>query len=151
VTCLYSYNRLMNNLSLFENFAESFFEGRLVHLLGGRLQPIDIATSIARAMEDNRTASPKGYLLAPNRFVIMVNPVDYQALQPDLESLQRQLSAYTVRLAVEENLGIRGSLQITIRPYSLVPIARVRVSASMDTQQSDDQGPGSTEPMPGTH
>lgn len=137
----------MSNLTLFEDFAEGFFEGTLAHLLGGRLQPEDIANSIARAMEDNRTVSPKGYLLAPNRFVATVNPADYQALRPDLEAIQRRLSSYTMYIATRENLGIRGRLQIFITSSASVPIARVRISAYVDTQPPDDGEAGCTEPM----
>ena len=138
----------MNGLSMFEAMAEEFVEGTLSRMLGGRLQPVDMANSLARALEDGQAVGVEGHALAPNRFVVLVNSEDYRALQTSLEALQEQLTTYVTRLAVQKRMGIVGCLQVTIQPSPSVPMARARVSTSTDTPKSPDSGQDTTRPIP---
>lgn len=122
----------MNQLDLFEDMAEEWFERKLVRLLGGRLHPIDIANTLVRALEDGRSSGPQNRILAPNRFVVLVNSRDFDALQPQLQLLQERLAGYIVRLATYRGMAVVGSLRIAIKPSASIPAAHLRVRAALE-------------------
>ncbi len=138
----------MKGFSVFETMAEELLEGKLGRLLGGRLQLVDIANALARAVEDRQCCSPEGVELAPNRFVVRVNTDDFQELAPLLSDLQGQFSTYVTRLAAAMQLSLAGSARVVIEPSSSVAPARTRVDA--DIEPSDDDGhlkPEATRPI----
>lgn len=123
----------MSGLSVFEEMAEEFFEGKLGRLLGSRLQPVHIANLLARAVEDEKTVAPDGNSIAPNRFVVLVNPQDYQEMQPMLEALQERLSDYVHRFALSKRLTLIGCARVAIQPSPSVCASRARVRTSNET------------------
>lgn len=138
----------MKGFSVFETMAEELLEGKLARLLGGRLQLLDIANALARAVEDRQSRSPEGMDLAPNRFVVRVSVDDFQELAPFLDVLQEQFSAYVMRLASAMELGVCGSARVAIEPSPSVAPARARVDASIELPDDDTHlNPEATRPM----
>ena len=138
----------MKGFSVFEAMAEELLEGKLARLLGGRLQPVDIANALARALEDGQTRDSEGRGLAPNHFVVQVNADDVRELRPFLDALQEQFSTYVVRLAAAMELGVVGGARVMIEPSTSVPAARARVEARIDAPGApSDPALEATRPM----
>jgi hypothetical protein len=138
----------MKGFSVFETMAEELLEGKLARLLGGRLQLVDIANALARALEDRQSRSPEGIDLAPNRFVVRVSADDFQELAPFLDVLQEQFSAYVTRLAVAMELSVPGSARVAIESSPSVALARARVEAGIELPDDDAHlKPGATRPI----
>jgi hypothetical protein len=57
---------MVNPLSHLENLAERLVEGTVARLLGARLQPIEVARYLARAMEDGQVVGTRGQVVVPN-------------------------------------------------------------------------------------
>lgn len=137
----------MKGFSVFEAMAEELLEGKLARLLGGRLQPVDIANALARALEDGQTCDSEGHELAPNHFVVQVNADDFRELRPFVDTLQEQFSTYVVRLAAAMELSVVGA-RVIIEPSTSVPAARTRVEARIDAPGAPfDSAPEATRPM----
>ena len=54
---------MVNPLSQLENLAERLVEGTFARILGARLQPIEVARHIARAMEDGQVINAQGEIV----------------------------------------------------------------------------------------
>lgn len=137
----------MNGLRLFEHTIEDLLEGKLSTLLGGRLQPMDIANCLTKALEDGHTTSIDGYSLAPNRFTVFINPKDHQFLEPNLEIIQEKLCLYLTYLISRNEWRILGSLQVAIRQLYSVPVSTLRVSVYTDIPASFHEKQGPTNPI----
>ena len=137
----------MNHFQRFEDSIEELLEGNMISLLGGQLHPVEIANLLVKALEDGCSSVKGNHLVAPNRFFVFVNPKDYEILCPYVEPLQEQFAAYVTQLAAENEYGIIGALRVVIQPMHSVPTARPRVSAYLDTPESNWVCSGNTEPV----
>jgi hypothetical protein len=137
----------MKGFSVFEAMAEELLEGKLARLLGGRLQPVDIANALARAVEDRQIRSPEGIDLAPNRFVVRVNTDDYRELAPFVDALQERFSTYVTRFAAAMELSVVGCARVAIEPSPAVAPTRLRVDAGLELPDDAAVTPAATRPM----
>src|SRR5438045_786561 len=103
----------MNALSRFEGFMQELMDRRVVQLLGGSLQPVEVAHGIGRCMEAQQrpdTAVP----LAPNRFTVLVSPVDYAGLRELDPGIERSLATYAVELARERGFNFQAPPEVQV-------------------------------------
>ena len=126
---------------------EELFESRLCRLLGGRLHPLEIANTLAKALEDGQVAGSNGHFLAPNRFTLLVNPEGYKTLCSHIDILQEQLASYVTCVAAQNGLSVIGSLRVAIRQLPSIPAATSRVSVYLDARGQAAVTQGTTEPM----
>jgi|SRR5579862_4713565 len=90
---------------------QELMDRRVVHLLGGNLQPAELAQAIARCMDDHQRTS-SAVPIAPDRFRALVNPddcVDLHLLDPNIE---HRLSAYAVELARERGFNFQAPPEV---------------------------------------
>ena len=50
----------MSKIARFEALAERLVEGTFARLFAGRLRPLEVATHLTRALEDDQVLSPDG-------------------------------------------------------------------------------------------
>lgn len=81
----------MPPLAAIERFFERLFERPSARLFRARLQPIQLQRRIERAMEAERLSSADR-TLAPNRFVVHLNPADLEAFGDMTGSLASELA-----------------------------------------------------------
>ncbi len=128
----------MNDLGLarLEAQIEFLVEGAFTQLFGRRLQPHDLAMRLARAMENGAEAArdndPRP--VAPDDFIIELNPAERQRLiakQPSLESL---LADHLTELASNLHLRLIQSPQVHINANPTVDAGDFRVITAHQTQ-----------------
>ena len=90
---------MVNPLSHLEDLAEQWVEGTFARILRARLQPIEVARRIARAMEDGQVISPQGKVVVPNAYLVSLHPDDIKALESYREALEDDLVRYVAQLA----------------------------------------------------
>lgn len=78
-------------------------------LLGGRLEPLEVATRLARALEDNQRRGQ-----APTAFYLHLHPTDLAQLKSNSADLEAELAGYVVTLAEQTELTLAGPPQISI-------------------------------------
>ena len=120
---------MANPLSHLEDLAERLVEGTFARLLGARLQPIEVARHIARAMEDGQVISAQGRVVVPNAYLVYLHPDDQQALKNYQHVLQEELVRYVAGLAREVGATMPGRPRVFVKANQAVSPRRVRVEA----------------------
>ena len=141
----------MNKLAKFETLAEQLVEGTFGRLLGGYLQPMEVAGVLAHAMEDEQFTAETGEQFAPNVYWVYLNPVDYEALRQSQPSLPDDLARSMIELAERANLRMPDRPVVEIRSADSIPRKQVSVAAryvAQDTapiSQTDEIAPEAIE------
>lgn len=90
----------MASLSGFERLVESLIERSLIAPLRGKVQPIEIAKRLERTLRDGALVNV-GASLAPNEYVVRLNPEDFQPLSAARTMLERELARHVARVGAE--------------------------------------------------
>jgi hypothetical protein len=115
-------------LSVVERALERAFEGPVRRLFRPRLQPVEIARAIGRAMERDAQVAPGG-LLVPNHYVVALHPQDFQAVAAQHAALERDLALYVQQRAVARGWRCAGRPRVELCPAPAVPRGRPAVQA----------------------
>ena len=122
--------------SRFEQQIEQIVEGSFARLFAGRLQPREVATHLARAMEDNARPAPDGNLLAPNAYTIRLNPADHQALVSTQPDVMKALTDTVIELANRTEMRLATVPTLELLPDSALPLRAIRVEARHEAEPS---------------
>jgi len=135
----------MNRIARFEALAEWLVEGTFARLFAGYLHPLEVATHLARAMEDHRVYAPDGTSLAPTHYWVYLHPQDFGLLIASRPSLAEDLVEHVADLAREAGLVLVGPPVVSVEPLTTVPPRSVRVEARW--QSADGAVEGATREM----
>ncbi|MBN1937045.1 MAG: FHA domain-containing protein [Anaerolineae bacterium] len=122
---------MANPLSHLENLAEQLVEGTFARILGARLQPIEVARHLARAMEDGQVINAQGEIVVPNEYRVLLNPGDEAAMAQYRDALEKDLTQYVSKLARRAGATMVGRPRVLVRDDPAVPPKRVRVEAQL--------------------
>jgi pSer/pThr/pTyr-binding forkhead associated (FHA) protein len=111
-------------------------EGTFGRLFGGHLQPMQVASALARAMEDNQVASETGESFAPNVYWVFLNPSDYEALREAQPTLPDDLARSMIDLAGRAGLRIPDLPIVEIRSEVSIPRKQISVAAQVVAQDT---------------
>jgi hypothetical protein len=127
-------------IAQFESMARRLIEGSARRLFGSQLDPLEVASQIARALEDSQR---KGQ--AADFFRIRLHPEDYTTLYRQNPRLATELAGYVTELARQGGyyLPIPPEVEITADPN--LSRQQVRVEAE-HTVQADE--PTQIQPRP---
>ena len=139
---------MANPLSHLEDMAEQLVEGAFARLFRARLQPIEVARRIARAMEDGQVINAQGQVVVPNAYQVYLNPDDYQALESYQDTLQYELTRYVATLARNVGATMPGRPRVYLQANATVSLKRVRVDARLLSARHGAITPGHTQAMP---
>lgn len=150
----------MSALSRFEQTLERLVEGSVFRVLGGDLQPVEIAKRLVRSMENGREVGLGG-LVAPNYYDVRLSPKDYARFADRRASLEWELADYliesagqrglrlerrpTVRLAPSDDLR-RHQIEIQARYADEVPVAAEAAATGLTSRLQ--VGPRLVKPLP---
>jgi hypothetical protein len=126
---------MVNPLSHLENLAEGLIEGTVARLLGARLQPVELARYLARAMEDGRVVGAGGEVIVPNVYWVRLHADDMQALSGYRETLQTELARAVTSMARSSGTTMAGRPRVFLEAAPTVPRRRVRVEARLVSAQ----------------
>jgi FHA domain-containing protein len=115
----------VNALARFEGFMQELMDRRVVRLLGGSLQPVELAHALAQAMEAGVIGG-----LAPSHFRLLLHPEDYADLRAVDRSLERKLAAYAVELARERGWNFASPPRVHLAADADVDRGRAQVEAA---------------------
>jgi hypothetical protein len=120
-----------------EAFVSRVIEGWSARMFGAKLQPVQIAKRLIRAMEANQTIS-LSKTFVPNSYVVSLGPIDFAQFDQYRKSLERDLA--------ETLLGAARDRSFTLLAYPSVEIERdddmapgdIRVSCAMVDASGDE-------------
>ncbi|MBI2939747.1 MAG: DUF3662 domain-containing protein [Chloroflexi bacterium] len=120
----------MNALQRFERLVTDLLEGSVARALGARLEPVELARRIERAMDAGRRVGPD-MPIVPNEYRVNVHPDDLACLGDAVEVYARELTVYVADVARERRCRLPGPPRVTlvadpeVRPLDLVVEARM--------------------------
>lgn len=120
----------MSALSRFEQFVESIVEGSFVRLMRSKLQPVEIAKRLARAMESEQSIAA-GKTFVPNEYRVGLNPEDFQFFASSQTSWQDELAEYLAGMARERGLALFGQPTVALEASPNVPLGQLRISTRL--------------------
>jgi hypothetical protein len=119
----------MGIFSRVEAFLERLFEAPAGRL-GARLQPVDLARRIERAMDTNKTYGAGG-IIVPNRFELHLNPSDFDAFASYRGSLEDDLAHGVLSHARRERYTLVARPWVRLTPAAGTRRGDVRVAATV--------------------
>ena len=119
----------MSKIARFEALAERLVEGTFARLFAGRLRPLEVATHLARAMEDHQVLSPEGIPQAPTHYRVCLHPGDREALLAEQPALEDELARHVAELATQAGLALETQPVVRAVDDDDVEPCQVRVEA----------------------
>jgi len=120
----------MNALSRFEGFMQQLMDRRVVQMLGGSLQPVELAQAIARCMEEQRRTTTT-VPVAPNHFRVLVSAPDYADLRELDRDIEGSLATYAVELARERGYNFEAAPEVQLAADTELQRGQVRVEGAI--------------------
>lgn len=112
-------------LAKFEAIAQSLVEGSFSRFLGGDLEPLEVTSRLARAMEDGQQEG-----VAPDVYTISLHPADFEKLQQENKQLEIELANAVVELAQQSDLRLKEQPLLLLVADTNLKRSQVRVKAS---------------------
>jgi hypothetical protein len=125
---------MQDHLSRFEDRIQQIVEGGFARLFAGRLHPKEVATRLARAMEDRAYLDAEGRMTAPDIYIIRLNPADHEAVLEAEPMIARSLAEDLVELAQTGEFGLSGFPEVRLLADSDVAPYHVEISAQLRGQ-----------------
>ncbi|NLO72860.1 MAG: DUF3662 and FHA domain-containing protein [candidate division WS1 bacterium] len=98
------------------------------HLLPGKLEPLELAAELARAMDHRQMQGLEG-TIAPNEYRVKLSPDDLRLLGMMARELENELSQYLSEFAAERSCLVGPVLTVKLEPDQRLATGRVRVEA----------------------
>ena len=122
-------------LQQFERRLERLVEGVFAKAFRSGLQPVEVGRRITREMDLARTVGVGGHVIAPNHFLITIDPSDHERFVSYEEALVRELGDAAREHARDEGYRFLGPVTVEIETANVGP-GVFNVSASVQ------EGPG---------
>ena len=117
----------MDLLTRVERAIEGVFEGLFSHRFRGRVQPLEVARRLTRAMEDQKMVSVS-QVFVPNEFVVSLHPEDLQSVAPFESAIMPELTRHVEQTASEQGYGLLGRVAICFKEDPSVAPGDIRVT-----------------------
>ena len=123
-----------------EAFASRFIEGWSARLFGAKLQPVQIAKRVIRAMEAHQTIS-LSKTFVPNSYVVSLSPSDFAGFEQYRRSLEQDLSEAVLGAARDRNYTLLAFPTVEIERDEDLPPGDMRVSCALVDASGDEVSP----------
>lgn len=134
----------MDALARFEETLEDALETSFARAMRGRLQPVEIAKRLARAMERDRTVG-LGELWAPNQYEVRLSPRDYASLESYRLVLEKRLAEYLAAHARECKLTLLDTPSVILMADAAAADGRPQISAELADLPKGEKSPPATD------
>jgi hypothetical protein len=125
-----------NPLTKFEALMQRMVEAPFARLFPARLEPVEIARKLERALEDNTLLQGEGRRLAPNVYDIYLSIKDHQQLAPSQAVLIRDWQNQLVEFARHRHYTLRTVPILRLHADSNLRTGMVRIEAEAADRQS---------------
>lgn len=123
-------------LTRFEALAQKLVEGSFKRLFGEQLEPYEIASQLARVMEDNAIDGA-----VPNLYQVWLAEADREALLARYPALPHQLADYLTNLAQQAGFDVSAAIRVQLKADEAVasPQFQVQVSHGPESPEQTTQ------------
>jgi hypothetical protein len=120
-----------------EAFVSRVIEGWSARLFGAKLQPVQIAKRLIRAMESHQTIS-LSKTFVPNSYVVSLGPTDFAQFEQYRKSLERDLAETLLGAARERSFTLLAYPSVELERDDDMPPGDIRVSCAMVDASGDE-------------
>jgi len=120
-----------------EAFVSRVIEGWSARMFGAKLQPVQIAKRLIRAMEANQTIS-LSKTFVPNSYVVSLGPIDFAQFDQYRKSLERDLAETLLGAARDRSFTLLAYPSVEIERDDDMPPGDIRVSCAMVDASGDE-------------
>ncbi len=124
-------------ISRIEEMVARVLEGTTARLFRVRLQPVQIAKRVIRAMEANQTVS-FNRTFAPNSYLVSLSGTDHAQFERFQRSLERDLAEAVLAAARERGLTLLTFPRVEIERSRAVAPGEVRVSCALVDETGEE-------------
>ncbi len=128
-----------NPLAKFESLMQRIIEAPFARLFPSKLEPVELARKLERAMEDNILQSVDRRL-APNVYDIYLSIKDHQRLSPGQTILIKDLQDHLVEFARQHHYTLRSIPVLRLHTDSRLGTGGVRIQAELADRQHMGSG-----------
>jgi predicted component of type VI protein secretion system len=100
------------------------------------VRPIEIGRRLVNEMDENRSVDTDGRRVAPNHFVITLNPGDHQELSQYVAALETELVEAAKEYARDEGYVLRGPVTVKLTDDDNVKTGRMQITSKVRTNES---------------
>jgi hypothetical protein len=125
-----------NPLTKFESFMQRIVEGPFAWLFPSRVEPVEIARKLERALEDNTRLQGEGRRLAPNVYDIYLSIKDHQQMVPSQNMLIRDWQNSLVEYARHHHYTLRTVPILRLHSDSSLRAGIVRIETELADRQN---------------
>jgi hypothetical protein len=125
-----------NPLAKLEAFMQRIVEGPFARLFPSKLEPVELARKLERALEDNTMLQSEGRRLSPNVYDVYLSIKDHQQLAPSQSMLVRDWQNHLVEFARQRRYTLRTMPVIRLHADSSLATGTVRIEAELADRQS---------------
>jgi predicted component of type VI protein secretion system len=120
----------MGLIRKFESAMQGAIEGSFGRVFRTRLQPVELARKLERAMEDHLTIT-SDRRIAPNIYDVYLSSKDYTQFEPNARALAQQLSESLIRVARDRRYTLNTRPLIRFHSDERLVTGQVRIEAQM--------------------
>src|SRR5581483_9234045 len=133
----------MAGLASFERLIEALVERSMIAPLRGKLQPIEIAKRVERAMRESALASVDAQI-APNDYQVLLNPDDFATLAAARRLVEGELARHVAQTGSSEGYVFSKPPTVSLVSSRTVPRRSLKVVAEVTAQTRADGPPPPT-------
>ena len=100
------------------------------------VRPIEIGRRLVADMDENRSVDGDGRRIAPNHFVVSLNPNDHQELSSYIAALETELVEAAKEYARDEGYVLRGPVTVKLSDDDTVKTGRIQITSKVRTNES---------------
>lgn len=117
----------MGRLQRFENRLEQMISGAFARAFRSAVEPVEIAASLQRELDNSAQILSRDRRLAPNQFHVELSPTDHERLEGYGATLTRELTDMLHDYAEEHSYVFTGPVHITFESSDDLTTGRFRV------------------------
>jgi len=136
-----------NPLAKLEAFMQQMVEGPFARLFPSRLEPVEIARKLERAMEDNTLLQVEGRRLAPMTYDIYLSIKDHQQMSQRQQELIRDWRNHLIEFAKRRHFTLRTNPLIRLHADTSLHTSIVRIETGLADGQGGADGAMSTQAL----
>nr|WP_241250882.1 DUF3662 domain-containing protein [Micrococcus sp. KRD012] len=96
------------------------------------VKPVEIASALRQAMDDESLALSEGHTVAPNSYVVHFSPADFERARSWGSTLASELCDEVIRHADSQGYALPGTVRVAFHPDADVRAGDLRVVTRLD-------------------
>lgn len=115
--------------SRFESFAQRLVEGSLRRILGGEMDPLELWSQLAQALEQSMAQGE-----AASSYRVHLNPADYRTVLAERPNMQEEMANYLLTLTQRAAILLPAQPQVELVSDVLLPKGQVYIESGQGQQ-----------------